>query len=183
MGEIVIGADPGINNFGFAVYDVSSGNFIDSGVFGVLPDKKRRLHFSDDFTRRFHLLSQQIQKVLRCHKPALVVFEGFTFLRHARSSTMVGGSTVALVSQCVAWQIPVCTVVHEEINIWLGKKVKSKKERKTEIAKKILSLWPNHQWPKEGKKKPKIAQHALDAAALAIVGKEKEQMLKKTKIM
>ena len=163
--EVILGFDPGLTDCGFAV--MIGNDIVDSGLIGVKPIKKKaNLHFACDFSVRLEMLSRRIRKIMRCHKPDIVVYEAVSMLRSATSSAKLWSGAAAVISQCVAWNIPLRPVLHEEVDEWLGESNLGRSQRKAEIRKKVEKEWPNHEWPRKPRKRT-IIQHAADAAAVA----------------
>ena len=161
----ILGMDPGLATFGFAV--LVDGEIIDSGEIGVPPtSKKVRMHFADDFADHIRTLSRRIRKVIRCHHPDIAAFEALSLPRHASAAAKLAAGSAAAISQCVAWNIKIRPVLHSEVDEWLGKSKMGRQTRKAALQKKVLGLWPGHSWPRRLKKKDLI-QHPIDAAAVA----------------
>ena len=99
MGGKVIGVDPGLTTFGFAVLE--DGELVDSGEIGIKKEKKLRMHFADDFAHRVLRLSKNIRRLLRCHEPDLLAFEALSLPRSSTSSAKLAAGVAAAISQCV----------------------------------------------------------------------------------
>lgn len=169
----VLGFDPGLANFGFAVvaFTRTGLNLDQCGVFTTTPSpKKQRILVSDDSFRRGRQIYQNLAFVVEKYVPVAVCTEGMSFPQNSIAATKLAIAWGALAGVCEGFGLPVVQVSPQAIKKHLCGRNNASKLDVEEAVKKAQ--------PAAGKLLagvPKTRrEHAVDAFAAVLSGLDSE---------
>lgn len=102
---LILGLDPSLTAYGWAVLRVDDGAVVDAGCIRTQPAKgKQHAYVGDDDTLRVRVITRELARVVQRHTPRAIAYEtsgGAQSARAARALGIACGITGALV-ECAA---------------------------------------------------------------------------------
>ena len=172
---IVLGFDPGLRRFGFAVYRLE--DHLDLVQLGVFSTEKSPAEdgvpSSVDNLGRGRELAFWLDGLLAEWKPKRVVVEAMSFVRMATVSHQLGIAWGVVGALSVKHDATVVQVRPQEIKkamgVSWGRDAKARAHSKREVIERIRTRFPTADWPQRAA----LWEHCADAAAAVIAHQEK----------
>lgn len=153
---IIVGIDPGTATTGYGVVKVKSKNRRAKELkcldFGCIKTSQ-----NDDFIKRFLVLSKEIKKLVKKHKPDFVAVEKLFFFQNFKTAMRVSQAIGVVFLTLGQIKVPVIEYTPLEVKKFLTKNGKAHKKEIEKRVRKVLKI----------KKKVKRDDPA-DALAIAI---------------
>jgi len=166
----VLGLDPGLGNFGFAVLEDVGGqvSFRACGLYESKPDRSL-LHY-EDFYRRCEGLGKWLTNLVEVYEPDAIAVEAFSYPRQSRAASMLSASH-GLVCVCASSRgIPLFQIKRSRVLQVVGANITARgsRKRRVQIKSHVVAYchkeWPAADWPKARTKQ----EHPADAAVTAL---------------
>ncbi|MFH0987705.1 MAG: crossover junction endodeoxyribonuclease RuvC [Patescibacteria group bacterium] len=158
----ILGIDPGTAATGYGVLE------IDSSRGGKNKNKYKCLQFGciktepiDRFSKRLLILSREIRKIIKAHKPNLAAIETLFFFKNQKTIISVSRATGVIILMMEKMKIPIVEYSPPQVKKFLTKDGRAEKK---EIQKKVIKILKI--------KKKSIKDDAADALAIAIYAAE-----------
>jgi len=168
----VLGCDPGLANFGFAVVRIDAEGYyqlVETGVW-TTTKSKQKIRVAVDNLRRAQILAGCMDEMVKQYSPVAVLTEGMSFPQNSSAATKLALSWGALAGLTATYDLPVEQVSPQDIKKQLcGKRNASKlevEETVKELAPPSIVLLNS---VAKGKR-----EHAVDAFAAVICSLDSE---------
>lgn len=166
--SLVLGVDPGIATFGWALVELSrrGEKLVEVGVVTTKPsDKRRRVRQSDDLARRAAELGAAVDALLARHSPRAVCAEAMSWPRNAGSAAKIGVGYGVLVAQVMVGRgLPLVQASPQEVRKALCGKASASKDEMRERVRDRLGCAAFDRAPILAS----LFEHAHDAAAVVV---------------
>ena len=163
---IVLGVDPGLAHFGWAIYECSPGGGPREaprvGTFTSMPSARRlRVLAADDAVRRCRELAAWLDAMLGACEPSVICAEAMSHPRGASAAAKLAMSWGVLAALAERRRLP---IIQASPQCCKRAVTSSRTASKAEVQDAVRSRWPGLRWP------ARVAdrEHAADALAAII---------------
>jgi Holliday junction resolvasome RuvABC endonuclease subunit len=180
----LLGADPGLANFGMAVLEVTPGRapmllHLSTTRTSGEPKKKRTIHLADENFIRTRAIGRALDHVLVQYNPAAIAAESFAWVRDASSAAKTAMTWGVLALACERASLPLASLGSQDVKKALCGKRDASKESVEQAARKRLARGSEHVIAAfEQTTSATHREHAWDALATALVALEQSEVIR-----
>lgn len=135
---IILGIDPGLATFGWAIIDPHIRKIVDMGCFVTEPSpKKRRILAADDLMRRARELSRNVHSLCARFGPNIFAAEQLSHPRNSSSAAKLAAGWAIALHEAETRGVPFYQASPQEVKVAL---TKNKAASKVQVQRAVIKL-------------------------------------------